>query len=1290
MNPNTVHIVGVIPVDNSKLPEKRNWFKKYNVAPICTTACQAEKMLQSLLSLDYYEAPSVVFRKFKLLLSAGCNGDLRTMQQTSDSLLNYTARNGISLLCTALVKGQMTVMAWLLSKGVAINMESHAVNPLLICCCEGWEKPCLELIKAGADVNWQDNKGRTALMAAAQYGQVNIIHILLKYDADINHKSKDGHSALDFAVFYGRWDVCKLFMPQVEAFGAREMMLCAHSGKCDMLEYLYSSGCSLSESDADGSTPLMVACCAGHSSVVKYLLEKHAYLHSKNSSGMTAFLYSCYADDITVTDLLFKTNSAVSLESDNYKNSSLIIASAVGNIALVKELVKQSSLVNKPNVDGITPLMASSVSGHADVVELLINISDVELENKNKLTALCLAHIHKQSTVIEVYRKKGITLCGMQTPSRHKLFMAASGSDKGVFLDLLRSGVKPRFGDSHDVTPLMAASYNGNIDVVQALLQYDTDSFCTNCLGCTALHYAIDGNNIQVVDLLLTQGLDFEDENGIGQTVLHKSVLSGSLELVTRVVRLGMVLDHTDDAGNTALILAVKSGFTDIASFLISLGVATNCQTREGVTALDIAKQSGNAIVQTLLDVSDYKDQTYILKGRKFLEHCRRGNVQDIEKVIVEDSRFVNFCDPNDDLDNPLFISCKTNNLQLLCLLQENGANLNVRRRDGVTTLHYACYVSNIYIVKWLVANGCHINSVRDDGTTPLLITVIKERKETMKCLLQGGALLHKKNLDGVSAVSLCIEKCKCDMLKVFLEYGLEVNCRLLGITPLAMAVIHGNTDVVKLLVDLQADVNDSDKGGTTVLMGAAIRGHFDIIKYLVDHGSDINAVTKNGENVVDIALSHGFPDIAMWLQARLSSPSQDGNVDSSDVCSSDTLGNSVGEVGGGNEAQLLLLECCSKNQSSEVEEIVQQLILNGAELDESNKLGQTPLAVAAYNKNHRMVECLTKAGVDVNSRDNEGLTPIMYACQNNDDRTVEILLKYKPDLLTRDGSGYSAVNHAINCSSEDVLPLITKPWGTEAADVIDNGNICDLKELIEGGISVNHRDSNGQTLLHLCVTKCGNNQQALIDLLCSECANVNMTDHHGLSPLHLGFLTGNIVAIDQLFKHGASLKQNNTEILSYIGNSDNVKVLDLALKYELVNVRSVNDTFLLLQCAAAVGNASGLAMIIDSCTSCADNLVGQLFIQSIKQRQIAICLCALDHGISTNCHDECGRTALTLAAEIGDLNAVKDLLERKADIHWKDGQGMNAMYIALRNSHYDVANMLCKSDLVTGWSHFA
>ena len=69
------------------------------------------------------------------------------------------------------------------------------------------------------------------------------------------------------------------------------------------------------------------------------------------------------------------------------------------------------------------------------------------------------------------------------------------------------------------------------------------------------------------------------------------------------------------------------------------------------------------------------------------------------------------------------------------------------------------------------------------------------------------------------------------------------------GWLPLHEACNHGNLEVVRILLDNGASVNDPGGprcDGVTPLIDAAVNGHVDIVKLLVEKGA--NVLLKNGQ----------------------------------------------------------------------------------------------------------------------------------------------------------------------------------------------------------------------------------------------------------------------------------------------------------------------------------------------------------------------------------------------------------------------------------------------------------
>ncbi|KAG7488626.1 hypothetical protein MATL_G00036210 [Megalops atlanticus] len=82
------------------------------------------------------------------------------------------------------------------------------------------------------------------------------------------------------------------------------------------------------------------------------------------------------------------------------------------------------------------------------------------------------------------------------------------------------------------------------------------------------------------------------------------------------------------------------------------------------------------------------------------------------------------------------------------------------------------------------------------------------------------------------------------------------------GASPLMIAAVSGQLEVVQLLVERSADVDKQDGvHGWTALMQATYHGNKDVVKYLLNQGADVNLRAKNGYTAFDLVMLLNDPD---------------------------------------------------------------------------------------------------------------------------------------------------------------------------------------------------------------------------------------------------------------------------------------------------------------------------------------------------------------------------------------------------------------------------------------------
>ena len=111
------------------------------------------------------------------------------------------------------------------------------------------------------------------------------------------------------------------------------------------------------------------------------------------------------------------------------------------------------------------------------------------------------------------------------------------------------------------------------------------------------------------------------------------------------------------------------------------------------------------------------------------------------------------------------------------------------------------------------------------------------------------------------------------EKVRLLLEKGADVNYKekiVLGHTPMTIAAAWGHTEVVKLLLDHGASVDQQDNDGISALQCAASTTKSEMVKLLLDRGADVNHRDNSGRTpLFDATAQRCPPENARLLLAR-------------------------------------------------------------------------------------------------------------------------------------------------------------------------------------------------------------------------------------------------------------------------------------------------------------------------------------------------------------------------------------------------------------------------------------
>lgn len=134
---------------------------------------------------------------------------------------------------------------------------------------------------------------------------------------------------------------------------------------------------------------------------------------------------------------------------------------------------------------------------------------------------------------------------------------------------------------------------------------------------------------------------------------------------------------------------------------------------------------------------------------------------------------------------------------------------------------------------------------------------------KTVQALLKIGekntrCLVNFRNIDGWTAGHLICREGDLDILKLLVDAGLDLSIETRnGRTCLHIASLHGHKDIVQYLLSKDAvDVNATDSSRSTPLQEAVLGGNLEICKLLIEAKADMKCVNDSGFTLLHLAAS--------------------------------------------------------------------------------------------------------------------------------------------------------------------------------------------------------------------------------------------------------------------------------------------------------------------------------------------------------------------------------------------------------------------------------------------------
>uniref|UniRef100_A0A182NRY9 ANK_REP_REGION domain-containing protein n=1 Tax=Anopheles dirus TaxID=7168 RepID=A0A182NRY9_9DIPT len=383
------------------------------------------------------------------------------------------------------------------------------------------------------------------------------------------------------------------------------------------------------------------------------------------------------------------------------------------------------------------------------------------------------------------------------------------------------------------------------------------------------------------------------------------------------------------------------------------------------------------------------------------------------------------------------------------------------------------------------------------------------------------------------------------------------------GFTPLHLAVIQGNLQLVNLLLANGADVNALDNEGHSVVHWATVCGEVEALRSVLAAGADVSTPDINGGSPLHYAAqmcganyegktARASAKLALEiLNTLLNHPDTSVEVEDKDGRQPLLWAASAGSA----KAVLALIKAGAHVESADKDgltalhcaasrghtECIDTLInLCGAHTDQIDSNGCTALHYAVTLGHADATSLLLKLDADPNRQDRKGRTPAHCGCAKGQMETVKILHTKKGNLWLRNAKGDLPVHDAASSGRRQLVQ-----W------------LIQMKPK-----HINTTSNDGRTLLHIAA---GHDNVDMCKLLLELGADINLLYRPSskgapLTPLDYALAKGYRSAAKYLQMQGG-LPANKLRLSSrqqkILPDIDRVEPLKLTEKEELIDLKT-------------------------------------------------------------------------------------------------------------------------------------
>ena len=225
--------------------------------------------------------------------------------------------------------------------------------------------------------------------------------------------------------------------------GMTALMYAAESGDMTMLKLLVLNGADIKLSPIENTTPLLAAVLNQQFEATQFLLEKGANPDHQDDYKGSALLYASAMNDYRITDLLLFYGASDTIR-DKEGNNALMTAVFFGNLETTDVLLQNNLSPEARDQKRNTPLMIAAQQGNNEMVSLLLEYgANMEAVNKKNYTPLAHAIGYHKDTTARILVDSGANIHHLISPNRNLYDLAIQQNQKKIRQLLKKKGAIP-------------------------------------------------------------------------------------------------------------------------------------------------------------------------------------------------------------------------------------------------------------------------------------------------------------------------------------------------------------------------------------------------------------------------------------------------------------------------------------------------------------------------------------------------------------------------------------------------------------------------------------------------------------------------------------------------------------------------------------------------------------------------------------------------------------------------------------------------------------------------------